>query len=513
MLAPTTIAFEYLGAGVVETLSAPANAALLARILRHHIVPGRLAPEDFTDGRTLTTLDGRTLTVRRTGPVVQVDGVTLDVTDAVDAEGSIAYPLADVLLGAVTARERVEISRSLSRFRGLAQGVGLFERADDVGEVTVLAPLDDAFVALGSVEGRLFGLPSTADVRARVLPFHVVAGTPPLADGATWTSLDGDPLAVRVEGGVTTVGGQRVLRVEPTANGRIVVLGGVILDPLSIAQRLRIEPSVLLYWQELRDRLPTVWNRLQDDDDELTVFAPTDVAYTGRGADVNNALSDVRNAALNERVLRVHVVEGRVTPADLVDGRQLVALDGTVLTVRRSGQAVTLDGRRIDPAGRRTSNGTLYTTGVFIFPAVDGFDTAILRGYTAHAAAVRRAGLEAQFRAPGVTAFLASNDLYGSDPRPPAEQPPAVPALQRDRRHAPNPRPRHVRGARRPHARDPIRLVRRDARRPLLQPLRAQRRDAGLPGVAVRRRHEHPSLPAVAELPAGLLAPVRRAPP
>jgi hypothetical protein len=58
----------------------------------------------------------------------------------------------------------------------------------------------------------------------------------------------------------------------------------------------------------------------------------------------------------------------------------------------------------------------LYTADIYIYPDVDALDTALLQGYTAHVTAVRRAGLESQFRAPGVTAFVASNDLYDAGP-------------------------------------------------------------------------------------------------
>lgn len=415
VLAPTDIAFEYLGGDVLGTLSQPANTGAFTRVLRHHIIDGRLGPDDFVDGDTLRSIDGRLLPVRRIGPVVRVGGATLDLSDATEAEGSVAYPIADVLLGALTSEERVRLSPSLSRFRAYAEAAGLLDRAGALPSATILAPLNDAIEALGGVGPRLFTLTSNTDVLQRTLDFHVVPGVPDLVGGQALESIGGDPLMVRAEGGVWTVGGRRVLRDEQTADGRLLILGGVVLDPLSIAQRLRIEPAPLTYWREVQDRLPDLWGRFGDDRDALTVFAPTDFAYQLRGAALNNALSDATNAALVARILQVHVVEGALTPDDLTDGRELVTVDGTVIQVGRDGDRITLDGRRLGEA-RATSNGVLYTFDAFVLPSVDALDTALLRGFTEHVLAVRKAGLEPTFRAPGVTAFLASNDLYALDP-------------------------------------------------------------------------------------------------
>ena len=418
LLAPTNIAFEYMGEGFMASLESPPSREILSRVLRHHVIEGRLAPEDFVDGATLRSIDGSDLLVRRVGPVVQVEGVTVDLTDAIEGEGSVAYPTADVILGALTIRERVELSPSLSTFRGYAAQAGLLDRADALPAATLLAPLNSAIEALGGVGDRLLTLSSTTDIRQRALQLHLLPGVPALIDGQSVTAINDDPLAVRIEAGIRTIGGRRILREEELADGRLLILDGLVLEPLSIAQRLRIEPSALRFWQEIQSRLPEVWERLQDDEEDLTVFVPTDFAYQLRGASLNNALADATNAELNLRVLWSHILEGRILPEDLTEGRELPVIDGTVLSVSRADNEVFLNNRRIgsDLQPQKASNGVFYTFGSFIYPLVDAFDTAILQGYTEHANAARRAGLESVFRMPGVTTFIASNELYLSDP-------------------------------------------------------------------------------------------------
>ena len=67
VFAPTNAAFGKLPAGTVDSLVKPENKATLTKILTYHVVPGRLAASDLTDGKTLKTVEGETLTVKKDG--------------------------------------------------------------------------------------------------------------------------------------------------------------------------------------------------------------------------------------------------------------------------------------------------------------------------------------------------------------------------------------------------------------------------------------------------------------
>ena len=47
-------------AGTVETLVKPENQGTLTKILTYHVVPGKLAASDLTDGKKLKTAEART---------------------------------------------------------------------------------------------------------------------------------------------------------------------------------------------------------------------------------------------------------------------------------------------------------------------------------------------------------------------------------------------------------------------------------------------------------------------
>ena len=71
VFAPTNAAFAKLP-GAVDTLVKPENKATLTRILTYHVVPGKLEASDLTDGKTLKTVEGEELTVKRSGDTVMI---------------------------------------------------------------------------------------------------------------------------------------------------------------------------------------------------------------------------------------------------------------------------------------------------------------------------------------------------------------------------------------------------------------------------------------------------------
>jgi uncharacterized surface protein with fasciclin (FAS1) repeats len=78
VFAPTNAAFGKLPAGTVDNLVKPENKPALTKILTYHVVAGRLAASDLTDGKKLRTVEGEELTVKN------ADGKTW----IVDAKGN-----------------------------------------------------------------------------------------------------------------------------------------------------------------------------------------------------------------------------------------------------------------------------------------------------------------------------------------------------------------------------------------------------------------------------------------
>ena len=99
VFAPTNDAFAALPEGTVDTLLEPANRDQLTSVLTFHVVAGKALAADLTDGQTLTTVQGQTLTVKIDGATVTVNGVPVVQAD-VEASNGVVHVIGGVLLPA-----------------------------------------------------------------------------------------------------------------------------------------------------------------------------------------------------------------------------------------------------------------------------------------------------------------------------------------------------------------------------------------------------------------------------
>lgn len=98
----------------------------------------------------------------------------------------------------------------------------------------------------------------------------------------------------------------------------------------------------------------------------ITVFAPTDDAFTALGSKtVNAAMADPKG--LLTKVLTYHVVPGRLTPDELAGDHK--TLEGSTLTVTGSGDSFTVNGSAKVVCGNvPTANATVYLIDGVLLP-------------------------------------------------------------------------------------------------------------------------------------------------
>jgi uncharacterized surface protein with fasciclin (FAS1) repeats len=98
VFAPTNAAFEKLPAGTVDSLLLPENKEKLTGVLTYHVVPGAYRAADITDGLTLTTVNGQSLTfTMKDGGVYINDTAKVEIADAVSSNG-VTHVIDSVLL-------------------------------------------------------------------------------------------------------------------------------------------------------------------------------------------------------------------------------------------------------------------------------------------------------------------------------------------------------------------------------------------------------------------------------
>jgi uncharacterized surface protein with fasciclin (FAS1) repeats len=88
VFAPTDAAFEALPAGTVETLLADPTGAL-TQILLYHVVGAQALSTDLTNGQTVATLQGQTVTVTINADGVFINNAQVTVADIVTDNGVI----------------------------------------------------------------------------------------------------------------------------------------------------------------------------------------------------------------------------------------------------------------------------------------------------------------------------------------------------------------------------------------------------------------------------------------
>ncbi len=98
VFAPDNAAFAKLPAGTVDTLVMPANKAQLTSILTYHVVAGRYTTAELYDGQKLTTVEGKQLTVKKTGAQVWINGAAMITTPNVISRNGVTHVIDTVLM-------------------------------------------------------------------------------------------------------------------------------------------------------------------------------------------------------------------------------------------------------------------------------------------------------------------------------------------------------------------------------------------------------------------------------
>lgn len=95
VFAPTDDAFKSVPAATMDAVFA--DRALMTAVLTYHVVAGKFTVADLTNGQELTTLQGQTLLVTKSGDSVKVNGIDVVVAD-VPATNGVIHVIGGVLV-------------------------------------------------------------------------------------------------------------------------------------------------------------------------------------------------------------------------------------------------------------------------------------------------------------------------------------------------------------------------------------------------------------------------------
>ena len=155
VFAPTDDAFAKLGDDTIASLLEPGNRATLVRILKHHVVPGRLAASSLVGRESVETLAGTEIPLELVRNRLLVDEAVVETAD-VSASNGIVHLIDRVLL---PPREFAPLETLLEN--AVTRGAPIYNDGDPAGCAAVYATALDAVVL-----GDGFGL--NRDMRSRI---------------------------------------------------------------------------------------------------------------------------------------------------------------------------------------------------------------------------------------------------------------------------------------------------------------------------------------------------------
>ncbi len=268
---------------------------------------------------------------------------------------------------------------------------GLAATLSGPGEFTVFAPTDAAFdaalVELGVTLGDL-----AADVPALtdILLYHVVDGTvlsSELMNGMTPTPLNAaNTIKVTVGGSGVFVNQAQVTGPDNTlfegdaiTNGVVHVTDGVILATetvVDVALSTGVHTS-LVAAVIAAELLPALTNPFA----ELTVFAPTDDAFTAALTELGVTLGDLAaDIPALQAILTYHVVDGTVLSSDLTNGA-VPTLSGEEVIVNIDMGAM-INSSNVTGADNETGNGVVHVIDAVLFATYLGVEENDLGDYS-----------------------------------------------------------------------------------------------------------------------------------
>jgi len=261
----------------------------------------------------------------------------------------------------------VDTAVAAGSFKTLAAALNaadLVETLKSKGPFTVFAPTDEAFGKLpaGTVESLL--KPENKQKLAAILMFHVMPGRLGAADISgkpKGTTIQGTDLLFSKSSDGVKVDRAKVVKADIAAtNGVIHVIDRVmmpkdIVDTASAAGQF----STLL----AAAKAAGLVEALKATDTEMTVFAPTDEAFSALPAGTVDSLLRPSNRDRLAAILKHHVVPQRI----ILTGRPLTTLQGSNLQIMSAGPAMVSEARVLIPDIKAT-NGVIHVIDRVLMP-------------------------------------------------------------------------------------------------------------------------------------------------
>ncbi|OCQ21376.1 adhesin [Pseudoalteromonas luteoviolacea] len=395
VFAPTDAAFELLGTDTINGLLADTDT--LSGILTYHVLNSEVNAETALSlaGQTADTVNGAKVALSLSGDNLLINTATVTQTD-ITTDNGIIHVIDAVLMPpaqSTSTQNIAEVATAAGSFTTLLKAVetaGLSSALTGAGPLTVFAPTDAAFAALGT--DTINTLLANPDVLGDILKQHIVSGN---VDSVTAMSLNGKnattllnnqlPVAIDATKDRLKFAGVTVTQTDiPASNGIIHVLDAVVVADITVPESLGLIPQVAQNdgsFNTLVSLLSATGldQTLSDPTIKFTVFAPTDAAFAALGQDTLDALA-ADTQKLSD-ILLYHVVSGQSIMSDAAGA--VASSDNNMVMMANSDSAALsmvdsklfIDDAVIRTANVNADNGVIHVLDKVIMPPVEKTDT------------------------------------------------------------------------------------------------------------------------------------------
>jgi uncharacterized surface protein with fasciclin (FAS1) repeats len=268
--------------------------------------------------------------------------------------GAAMFPSKNVI-------ENASKAPNLSTVVAAVQAAGLVETLSGPGPFTVFAPTNTAFEKLP--DGTLTDLlkPENKAKLTGILTYHVVSGkilASDLIEGQTVKTVNGESLKVAKKDGKFTINGAMIETADVLQSNGVAHVIDTVLIPLSDQNASVVGGAAMIPSKNIVENISNASNLTTvvaavkaaglldalSATGPITVFGPDNAAFEKLPAGTVANLLKPENKAILTGILTYHVVSGRITIADLTDGKVLTTLNGGGLNVKRDGNKIMLIG-------------------------------------------------------------------------------------------------------------------------------------------------------------------------
>ncbi len=356
LFAPTNAAFAALPAGELQRLLDPANVAELRGVLQYHLVAGLFNAATLENLTSLATTEGRDLSIDAPGGVLFVNDARVVAAD-VQATNGLLHELDSVLVPPTSLIATLD-ARGFTILSDLIDRAGL-TGALTGGNVTLVAPTDEAFLALPAGQLDFLRDPANQAALVDVLTFHALPGRlgalQLLLNGDT-PNLGGDLLFACVHGNQFRMNGVACPRFNVPASDGVLHIASEVLTRTTTL-RTTLADLGLTTLVGLIDLAGLDVPLSQPG--TFSLFAPSEAAFAAMDPAVLAQLQDPANTAQRLDFLNRHLLLDALQEIEVARYEELTMQNGQVLAVDITA-GVSLGGVTLATSDRLATNGIVH---------------------------------------------------------------------------------------------------------------------------------------------------------